>query len=847
MAELIHIHEDQEILQGFVDESREMLDEVEPLLIELEERSSHSCRVDPEVLNTIFRLFHSMKGSAGFLELMTLGKVTHTAETILDLFRKRSGTIDSNHIDILNRICDFIRVLLDQIVEKYHDEGYEEEAKDIVCALKPTIDDLEETKTATAVDSRIIGPIKIGENTISNIKKQPVADQFDYQTPIIVSITSEMAKQFIAEAEEHLEFGEDALLELEKEPENEELVSLAIQAFHSFKDKSCSMGYGDLEKLSHRVEYVLECVKDGEVQDSRNIFSLLLEIIDFLRGGVTQIAKGKPPKISGINGLVNLIEDSISTNNDEIDESSNVISESVGESPEIVGVLPLKTGCAKSDMGCDITQAELLQEQSTQNRRKFVDRRSKHSIRSDKDRVTEQAELLQEQSTQNRRIFVDRRSNCSIKSDKDRYTEQATQNRRKFIDRRSKYGRRTNDSRISDLIVKQRQSLRVDIKKLDRLLDIVGELVIAEARVVQNPDLKEYRDKLENFEKSARQLDKITRDLQDIATSIRMIPLSGTFRRMIRLVRDLAHKADKKAELKLIGEDSEVDKNIIEHINNPIVHAIRNSIDHGIATPEERLAVNKSEIGKITLEAKYVGGEVWVIVSDDGRGLRRDKILSKAIDRGLINGNGSELKDEEVWQFIFHPGFSTAERLTEISGRGVGMDVVRRNIESIRGKVEVWSREGEGTEVTLRIPLTLATIEGMIIRVEDALYTIPISMVKESLQPTNDQITEVLDCQEIVRIRGQLISVVRLHEFYGITSNEKELRDGILVVVENDDKLLCLFVDEVIGQRQVVIKGLPEFIGTLNGISGCTILGDGRDCPIIDVPGIFKQSELSEA
>jgi len=211
-----------------------------------------------------------------------------------------------------------------------------------------------------------------------------------------------------------------------------------------------------------------------------------------------------------------------------------------------------------------------------------------------------------------------------------------------------------------------------------------------------------------------------------------------------------------------------------------------------------------------------------------------------------VNGNGSELKDEEVWQFIFHPGFSTADQLTEISGRGVGMDVVRRNIESIRGKVEVWSREGEGTEVTLRIPLTLATIDGMIIRVENALYTIPIVSIKESLQTSTDQITETMDKQEIVRIREQLIPVVGLHDFFGISSNGKELRDGILMVVENDEKLLCLFVDEVIGQRQVVIKGIPGFNGTLDGISGCTILGDGKVCPIIDVPGIFKHVEELE-
>ena len=253
-------------------------------------------------------------------------------------------------------------------------------------------------------------------------------------------------------------------------------------------------------------------------------------------------------------------------------------------------------------------------------------------------------------------------------------------------------------------------------------------MVIAESMVTRNPDLEGYE--FENFEKAASHLNKIVRDLQDVALSVRMIPIAGIFRKMIRLVHDLSARADKKIDLKLLGEETEIDKTVAEQLADPLVHLVRNAIDHGIEPPAQRLAAGKPETGEIVIEAKHEGGEVWILITDDGKGLNRDKILTKGIERGLVKGDGSELTDNEIYNLIFEPGFSTADKVTDISGRGVGMDVVKKNIEKIKGRADVFSQQGKGARFILRIPLTLAIMEGMLVRVGQARYTIPILSIR---------------------------------------------------------------------------------------------------------------------
>lgn len=385
----------------------------------------------------------------------------------------------------------------------------------------------------------------------------------------------------------------------------------------------------------------------------------------------------------------------------------------------------------------------------------------------------------------------------------------------------------------------QQNIISVSVAKLDRLMDLVGELVISESMVTQNPDLKGLN--IDNFKKAARQLRKITGELQDTVMSIRMVPLSMTFHKMQRIVRDMRKKLGKDVRLEIIGESTEVDKNVIESISDPVMHLLRNAIDHGIELPDERIASGKSPEGKVTLEAVSAGSEVLVIIRDDGRGLDKEKILKRAKDRNLLVRPETELSDKEIYSFIFFPGFSTKENVTEFSGRGVGMDVVTKNINAIGGTVLIDSALGKGTTITLKIPLTLAIVDGMTIGVGQARYTIPITAIRESFRPQARDIICDPDGNEMLMVRGQCYPIVRLHKLFNVKSTITNIPEGIIVIVETEQKILCLFADELIGEHQVVVKALPVYIKQIRpipGIAGCTLLGDGSISLILDIAGI---------
>ncbi len=381
--------------------------------------------------------------------------------------------------------------------------------------------------------------------------------------------------------------------------------------------------------------------------------------------------------------------------------------------------------------------------------------------------------------------------------------------------------------------------ISVNVAKLDKLMDLVGEMVISEAMVIQNPDLKGLE--LTNFHKAARQLHKITSELQDIVMSIRMVPLANTFHKMQRIVRDMSKKLDKEVELILIGEETEVDKNIIEHISDPLMHLVRNSIDHGIETAEVRTRLGKPKAGRVYLEAKNAGSDVLIQVRDDGKGLSKDKILAKARENHLLTKPENEMTDKEIYNLIFLPGFSTKEAVSEFSGRGVGMDVVTKSIEAIGGVVSVDSAEGLGSTIKIKIPLTLAIIDGMNIQVGSSHYTIPITAIKESFRPKQTDLIRDPDGNEMIMMRGQCYSILRLHEFFHVTTEITEFTQGIFVMVEQDEKRFCIFADRLIGQQQVVVKALPQYISNSckkQGLAGCTLLGDGNISLILDIAGL---------
>jgi len=737
-----------EMVKCFLNDSREMLDDVEPQIIAMEEKALTVGEIDEAILNAIFRLFHSLKGSASFLDLQTIISVTHEAETLLDIFRTGQAVIRPAHVDLLIRTTDFIRNILDVVEQQLNDEGYEDSATEIIQDLKKTIVNVLEGQRQSREGQE---QAQLSEEKTATEAATETAAAAEEYIPIEncsemgLEITPEILKRFIEESNEILDEAENTLLALEKTPDDHESAAVAYRAFHSFKGNSGFLGYPDLEEISRCGESLLGQIKEQKKDCDPVAISFLLIAIDILRDGVRQAETGVTPELPGKNEVCAYLE----------------------------------------------------------------------KLAAEAAKVSPKEESAPEQS---------------IKEPKE--TAPAAKGQEKTNEAEAEAKEKHGASQ---------QAIRVDLDKLDKLLDLVGELVISEAMVANNPDLKGLQ--LDRFEKAVLQLDKITRDIQEVAMSMRMIPLSGTFRKMMRLVRDLAHKADKKVSLEIIGEETEVDKTIIEQISDPLVHLIRNAVDHGLESAEERLAAGKPETGRVTIEAKHSAGEVWIVVEDDGKGLDREKIIKKGIDRGLITSEDREMKDEEVWKMIFEPGFSTADQVSSISGRGVGMDVVKRNIEKLRGKVDVRSRTGSGTMFAVRIPLTLAIIEGMVVKVGANRYTIPINSIKESLQPKEGQITRTPDGLEIVSIRGELLPVIRLHDLYQVATDCRDLGGGILIVVENDQKKCCLFVDEVIGQQQIVIKGLSSYLGHVQSISGCAILGDGDISMILDIDDLIVCAE----
>lgn len=386
-----------------------------------------------------------------------------------------------------------------------------------------------------------------------------------------------------------------------------------------------------------------------------------------------------------------------------------------------------------------------------------------------------------------------------------------------------------------------RSEIRVETSKLDRLFDLMSELVTLQTMTLNNPDLQDLD--LPNFQKSATMLAKNIRQLQGVTMSMRMTPIEILFAKMKRITREVSAQLGKRVELRMSGADTEMDKNVIELLFDPLVHILRNAIDHGIESTEERERVGKSATGVIHLSALYEGNEILISVRDDGGGLNRTKILHRAIERGIATPNAEELTDEEIWNFIFEPGFSTAETVTDVSGRGVGMDVVKQNIGQMRGSVQVRSREGKGTTITLRIPLTLASMDVILVRVGDTHYAIPIGSVRQSFRPEPEDITTTMDGLEVVRVRETLYTIVRLHELFQQRTDNAAIDQGILVIVEAKARTVCLFVDEIVGQQQTVIKPLAKYIGEVRGLNGCMILSDGTIGLILDVEELIRIAE----
>jgi two-component system chemotaxis sensor kinase CheA len=384
------------------------------------------------------------------------------------------------------------------------------------------------------------------------------------------------------------------------------------------------------------------------------------------------------------------------------------------------------------------------------------------------------------------------------------------------------------------------EKIKVSTARLDNLINMAGELVIAQLMVAEEVKTN-LRGDHELSHKVVHQ-GKIIRELQELSMSMRMVPIQGVFQKMARLVRDLSQKADKTITFSTLGEETELDRSIVDKIADPLVHMVRNSVDHGIEAPDDRRKLGKDPTGKIELRAFHQAGNIVIEIEDDGKGLNKDRILKKAIENGIVDA-GQELSDEEIFRLIFHAGLSTAKKVTSVSGRGVGMDVVRKNIEALHGKVDITSAKGKGSTFTISLPLTLAIIDGQVIAIGDERFIVPINSIVKTLRPTAGQLSTVHNRGEMVMVRGELLPLVRLYELLDAVPTSEDPIESLLVIIEEDNRRACLLVDELLGQQQVVIKSLGEGLGKVMGVSGGAIMGDGRISLILDVPGLMELAQ----
>lgn len=676
-------------------------------------------------------------------------------------------------------------------------------------------------------------------------------------------ISDPMQEMFIFETSQQLEQLEQAVIDTEAtRGYSNEIINEIFRIMHTIKSSAAMMLFNNISTVAHFTEDLFYFIREDKPEkiNVSSLCDLVLESVDFMKLEIEKIKNGDKtdgdPKfliekikeyldvLKAENNLIKLHKENKKESKHQFYISSNKSIKKITNNV-FKAIIHFQEGCEMENIRAftithnlkDITKEfrYIPEDIINDNDSSEIIKRDgfKIYIKTDKSYDFMEEFFMQV-------AFLDNLDLTQLDNDEEYYET----NNESIVNNEVKVPRIdevTDEKEIHIVNNHQVQSvISVSVEKLDKLMNLVGEMVIAEAMVTQNPDLKGLT--LDNFSKSARQFRKITGELQDMVMAIRMVPLGPTFLKMNRIVRDMSKKLSKEVHIDIIGEDTEVDKNIIEHIGDPLMHLIRNAIDHGIETTEERISIGKSAAGTITLEAKNAGSEVLICIKDDGKGLNKEGILKKAIENDLLSKEPEEMSDREIFNLIFLPGFSTKELVTEFSGRGVGMDVVMKNIEAVGGIIQVESYEGKGTTITLRIPLTLAIIDGMNIRVGNSRYTIPIKTIKESFRPKENEIFKDIDGNEMIMIRGQCHPIIRLHELYKVKTKITKIDKGIIIMLENDNKTVCLFADELIGEQQVVVKSLPKYIKDIkkiNGLAGCTLLGDGSISLILDIEGLI--------
>lgn len=640
---------------------------------------------------------------------------------------------------------------------------------------------------------------------------------------------------FFEEATELLDDLEVQLLDLEARKEDVELLNTIFRCAHSIKGSSATFGFPAIAAFTHQLETLLDKVRSGSVPVNSELCAVMLLSLDQMRALLGQ-AKGERTKVRDDTDLLARIVNLASGIPYDPNETQLPSPPKPARPVDSVEyTLRFYPGRDVMRTGCDpcLLLAQLLELGTIE------------SVERD-DAGIPDLETLDPEA-----CYVGWTIRLSSTATREEILEAFD-----FVIDESEVILGAYEPQVAEAAVESVSSaavavekpksegsiLRVSSEKVDRLVNLVGELVIAQSML--NEAVREVEvERHPRLEEAVLAIERTSRELQERVMGIRLVQLKHALGRFPRLVHDLSHSVGKKIDLITIGEETELDKTLIEALGDPLTHLVRNCVDHGLETAEERKAVGKPEVGTLKINARYEGGSVVIEVSDDGRGLSKDRILAKARENGLIS-DGDALSDEAIYNLIFSPGFSTAAKVTDLSGRGVGMDIVRQAIRSMNGTVTISTTAGKGTSFRIRLPLTLAILEGLSLSVGKETYIIPLTSIVESHRPAPVDLLKVAGRHEVVKVRGEVLRIVRLHEVFNIPDAITNPCEGLLVIVENEDTKVALLVDELITQNQAVIKSLEANYQKVKGVMGATILGDGKVALIIDVPGLLQDRNV---
>lgn len=776
---------DDEIFRMFLAEQQNTLQEIEAYVLGLEKSDN------PEAERALRRLIHTLKGEAGVLALTEIATLCHAVEDYLDDPERPVSP------DCLLGVKDWLARAFDDYANR---RPISVKLDDILTSLRGASPESAATPASDEANDDL--PVPAGE---------PAQCE-----EIAIDADPTLLADFITEAREHIDAVDVHLLTLENDPRDEEALNAVFRAFHTIKGVAGFLNLEYIGTLAHEAETLLGSAQKGEhlltgpridvVFDANDMLKILIEDL----GSV--VAGGEAPTVPP--ELPQLVQVIVAVTQGREDEVGRVAR--INRSNKKLGQILVDSGAVNED---DLTVA--LAEQAADPESELL---GNYLVRQDAVKPKDVAQALRHQ----RGELTDRRQAPAAG------VEHAAKASPPAEDR-SGGGTERRGAKV-------RETVRVDTDRLDLLVDTIGELVIAESMITQDPEILGHSsDRLMN---NLRNLRKVSRELQEMGTAMRMETLRGVFQKMARLVRDVAKKAGKKINFELYGEDTELDRTVIDRIGDPLIHMVRNAADHGIETPDERRACGKPEEGRVQLRAFHQGGNVHIEIQDDGHGLDKDVLRAKGIERGLI-GREDKLSETDIYNLIFEPGFSTAKKVTDISGRGVGMDVVRRNIEALRGKVGITSELGCGSTFRMTLPLTLAIIDGLVIKVGGQRFIIPVLSIVESLRPTAEMLSTVRGKGELLNLRGELLPLFRMGRLFELAEAVDDPARALVIVLQSGSRRIGLMVDELIGQQQTVIKSLSQAVGRKEYISGAAIMSDGRVGLILDADGLMKLAETT--